>query len=97
MPAIAKQIEAKLTEALQPARLQILDESSQHQGHAGWREGGETHFYVRIVSPDFRGKSRVARQRAVYAVLAQEMAAQIHALRLETLTPEEAAAQKPAE
>ncbi|TBR28441.1 MAG: BolA family transcriptional regulator [Reyranella sp.] len=70
-------------------RLAIEDESSKHHGHAGWREGGETHFRVEIVSQAFDGKTRVARQRLVYAALKEELDAGLHALAMETLTPAE--------
>ena len=78
-----------LRERLDPTRLVVEDESQQHFGHAGWREGGETHFRVEIVSTAFEGKNRVARQRLVYAALKQELDAGLHALALTTLTPEE--------
>lgn len=89
-------IERKLTEALKPARLNIEDESHKHAGHAGSHAdgGGETHFNVEIVSDAFTGQNRVARQRQVYALLAEELNERVHALSLATLTPEEAA-QKP--
>lgn len=70
-------------------RLEIVDESHKHEGHAGWRPGGETHFRVRVVAPCFRGESRVGRQRMVYEALAEELADRVHALQLTTLTPEE--------
>lgn len=88
---MAERIERKLTAAFAPARLEIRDDSHKHAGHAGWREGGETHFHVTIVSQAFAGQSRVARQRAIYAALADELAERVHALQLTTLTPEEAA------
>ena len=87
---VADRIRAKLTAALQPTRLVIRDESARHAGHAGARPEGETHFHIEIVSTAFAGDSRVARQRRVYALLAEEMAGPIHALALATLTPEEA-------
>lgn len=83
-------IRDKLTAALSPAALEVEDESARHHGHSGSRPGGETHFNVRIVSQHFAGLSRVERQRRVYAALADEMKAQIHALALITLTPDEA-------
>ena len=91
MGTVATAIDGKLRAAFQPTRLEIADESSRHQGHAGWREGGETHFRVEIVSAAFEGKTRVARQRLVYAALKDEFAAGLHALALTTLTPDEAA------
>jgi BolA protein len=88
--AMTDTISAKLSAALDPVALAVEDESARHHGHSGARPGGETHFNVRIVSPKFAGLSRVARQRLVYAALADEMKAQIHALALTTLAPEEA-------
>ena len=101
MPRIADSIRQKINEALAPSRLAIIDESHQHAGHAGARhhEGkagdhpeGETHFRVEIVSTAFAGESRVARQRRVYELLAEELKGPVHALSLQTLTPEEEAA-----
>jgi BolA protein len=89
MGKVAMSIDNKLRSAFVPARLAIEDESSRHHGHAGWREGGETHFRVEIVSALFEGKTRVARQRLVYAALKDELDAGLHALALTTLTPEE--------
>ncbi len=87
--AVAEIIEQKLTQALAPQRLKIVDDSEKHKGHAGYREGGETHFSVEVVSAAFAGQNRVARQRRVYEILAEELAAGVHALQLKTLTPEE--------
>ncbi|WP_027132414.1 BolA family protein [Geminicoccus roseus] len=75
---------------LEPLALQVDDRSADHRGHGGWREGGETHFDVMIVSASFRGQSRIARHRAVNALLAPLMEERIHALALRALTPEEA-------
>ncbi|MEN2978443.1 BolA family transcriptional regulator [Tistrella bauzanensis] len=85
-----QRIESKLTQAFAPERLEIVDESDQHAGHAGHRPGGETHFRVDIVAAAFEGETRVARQRRVYQVLAEELADRVHALALSTRTPEEA-------
>ena len=90
--AMADRLRRKLEAALHPSSLSIVDESARHAGHAGAREGGETHFRVRIVSVQFVGLSRVERQRRVYAAVADEIAAGVHALALMTLTPEEAGA-----
>ncbi len=87
--AVADTIERKLTQALAPQRLRIVDDSEKHRGHAGYREGGETHFRVEVVAEAFAGLTRVARQRRVYDILAEELAAGVHALQLKTLTPEE--------
>lgn len=80
---VAAAMRAKLTAAFAPARLEVIDESEQHRGHGGWREGGETHFRVRIAAAAFDGMSRIDRQRAVNRALAQELAGPVHALALE--------------
>ena len=82
-------ITRKLTAAFAPVELDVVDDSARHQGHMGHRHGGESHFSVRIVSSAFAGLTRVERQRRVYAALADEMKAQIHALALVTLAPGE--------
>jgi BolA family transcriptional regulator, general stress-responsive regulator len=87
--SVADTIRRKLTERFAPLRLDIVDESHRHAGHAGARPEGETHFAVTIVSASFAGEGRVARQRRVYAALAEELASHVHALSLTTLTPEE--------
>jgi BolA protein len=89
MGAVANAIDNKLRARFTPARLSIEDESSHHRGHAGHREGGESHFRVEIVSTAFEGQSRVSRQRQVYETLKDEFAAGLHALALTTLTPDE--------
>lgn len=87
MGQIAQRIESKLRMAFTPESLSVIDESNQHHGHAGWRESGETHFRIEIVAKAFEGKSRVEAQRAVYAVLAEEMAGPVHALALSASAP----------
>lgn len=82
----------KLTEAFGPESLNILDESDRHRGHAGWREGGETHFRVYIVAEAFRGKPRIERHRMINAALAQELAGSIHALAIHAAAPGEGGA-----
>jgi BolA protein len=89
MGAVANAIDNKLRTRFAPTRLNIEDESSRHRGHAGYREGGESHFRVEIVSAEFEGKNRVVRQRLVYEALKDEFAAGLHALALTTLTPGE--------
>ncbi len=80
MGMVADTIQAKLMEAFAPTVREITDDSARHAGHAGHSGGGESHFTVTIVSPAFAGLSRVARQRAVYTVLAEELAGPVHAL-----------------
>ena len=87
---VAHRIREKLTSALNPIKLEIVDESNRHAGHAGARPGGETHFRVEVVAAIFQGKSRLERQRLVYAALEEEMSQQIHALSLVTRAPGEA-------
>lgn len=86
---VAETIRRILTDALAPDRLEIIDDSHRHVGHAGARPEGETHFTVEIVAAQFAGRSRVDRQRLVYAALADLMRERVHALALRTLTPDE--------
>ena len=83
-------ITEKLTEAFAPADLRVVDESHRHEGHAGHRPGGETHFRVYIVSDAFRGKSRIERHRMINAALASELAGGVHALAIHANAPGEA-------
>jgi BolA protein len=80
----------KLREAFAPESLDVTDESHLHEGHAGHRPGGETHFRVYIVSPAFQGKSRVERHRMINATLAGELAGSVHALAIKAQAPGEA-------
>ena len=79
----------KLREAFLPESLDVTDESHLHEGHAGHRPGGETHFRLYIVSPAFEGKSRVERHRMINAVLAAELAGPVHALAIGAKAPGE--------
>ena len=83
-------IEAKLRAALGAESVEVVDESHLHAGHAGARSG-KGHFRVRVVSERFAGLSRIQSQRLVFAALAEEMESDIHALAMQTLTPDEAA------
>jgi len=87
--SVAATIERRLRDRFAPVRLSIIDDSSRHAGHAGAQPGGETHFTVTITATAFAGLGRVARQRLVYATLAQELAEGVHALSLTTLAPGE--------
>ncbi|MBI1686542.1 BolA family protein [Caulobacter hibisci] len=89
MGAVADAIEAKLTAALAPSRLEVVDDSARHQGHAGHREGGESHFNLTIEAQAFAGKGRVARQRLVHQALSEELAGPVHALSIVALAPGE--------
>jgi BolA protein len=87
-----ERITEKLTAAFTPARLEVLDESHQHAGHAGSRPGGETHYRVYIVSEAFQGKSRIERHRMVNAALSDELAGGVHALAIHASAPGEQSA-----
>jgi BolA protein len=78
-----ERITRALQEAFQPARLNVVDESHLHKGHAGHRPEGETHFRVRIASDAFAGRSRVDAHRMVNAALADEFARGLHALAIQ--------------
>ena len=84
--SVAATIEAKLHQALDPACLKIEDQSASHAGHAGATDGGESHFAVEIISDRFLGMSRLARQRLVNEILAEELAGPVHALSIRAMT-----------
>ena len=79
----------KLREAFDPESLDVTDESHLHEGHAGFRPGGETHFRVYIVSPAFKGKSRIERHRMVNTALEAELKGSVHALAIRAQAPNE--------
>jgi BolA protein len=89
LAGIRERIEQKLRAALAPEALDVIDETNQHHGHAGWRESGETHFRVSIQSAAFTGKSRIERQRLVYGILFEELAGPVHALAISARAPGE--------
>jgi BolA protein len=90
--SVEARIREKLIEALQPTRLDVVNESHLHAGHRDAPGTGESHFRVLVVSSAFAGKSRVARHRLVNEVLAAELKGPVHALAIEgTYTPDEAA------
>lgn len=82
-------ITEKLRKAFAPQSLRVEDESHQHEGHAGHRPGGETHFRLYIVSEAFRGKSRIERHRMINAALANELSSRVHALAIHAAAPGE--------
>ena len=95
MPApmtVAEAIRQKLAAALAPTRLDLIDESARHAGHAGARPQGESHFRLTIVASAFAGKSRIERHRLVFQALGGLMQTDVHALAVTALTPAEAAA-----
>jgi len=84
-------IASRLRVAFAPESVRVEDESGLHQGHAGHRPGGETHFRLYIVAEAFRGKSRLERHRMINAVLASELAGGVHALAIHAAAPGEGA------
>jgi BolA protein len=78
-----------LQQALDPVFLDVVDESHRHAGHAGAREGGETHFRVEVVSKAFAGKSRLDRHRLINGLLAEELKDRVHALAIIAKAPGE--------
>ncbi|HVZ53089.1 MAG TPA: BolA family protein [Pseudolabrys sp.] len=82
-------ITEKLTAAFAPQSLTVEDESHRHEGHAGHRAGGQTHFRVYIVSDAFKGKSRLARHRMINEILSGELAGGVHALAIHAAAPGE--------
>jgi BolA family transcriptional regulator, general stress-responsive regulator len=87
--AMIDRIRSKLHAEFAPDQLEVIDESGRHLGHPGARPGGETHFRVVITAAAFRGRSRIERQRAIYAVLAAELAEGVHALSVNARASEE--------
>jgi BolA family transcriptional regulator, general stress-responsive regulator len=86
---VAAAIREKLAAALAPTRLDLIDESARHAGHAGARLQGESHFRITIVASAFAGKSRIERHRLVFQALGSLMESDIHALAITALTPAE--------
>jgi BolA protein len=86
---VKTRIAEKLNAAFAPQSLDVVDESHRHEGHAGHRPGGETHFRVDIVSEAFRGKSRIDRHRMINQTLSAELAGRVHALAIHASAPGE--------
>jgi len=82
-------ITKKLTEAFSPQSLNVEDESHKHEGHAGHREGGQTHYRVYIVSDVFKNKTRLERHRMINGILSDELAGGVHALAIHAAAPGE--------
>ena len=85
--SVAQEIEAKLVAAFAPTELVVIDDSESHRGHAGYQDGGESHWQVKLRSTAFEGQSRIARHRAVHAALGKDLVGRIHALALDLDTP----------
>lgn len=80
---VTAEIRSKLEQAFAPRELDVEDESEKHRGHAGYQEGGESHFRVRMRSDALAGQSRIARHRAVHSALGPSIMGRIHALALD--------------
>ncbi|MBL4907072.1 MAG: BolA family transcriptional regulator [Sneathiella sp.] len=87
--SVSKRIEEKLVAEFSPLKLNVIDESHHHAGHAGARPQGESHFRVEIISDAFTGLTKIARQRLIYKALKEEMDSDIHALVLVVKAPQE--------
>lgn len=81
--SVKERITDRLTTAFSPDSLNVIDESHQHHGHSGAREGGESHFRVQIVAQAFAGKTRLEQHRMINAILADELSGPVHALAIE--------------
>jgi BolA protein len=86
---VAETLRRKLQRGLNPERIEVIDESGKHIGHAGARPDGETHFRVVVIAEIFAGRTRLERQRLVNALLAEELAGRVHALSMSLKTPAE--------
>ena len=81
--SVRDQIESNLRAAFSVTVLDVVDDSESHRGHAGYQEGGQSHFNVLIRAEGFAGKNRLARHRAVHAALGPALIGRIHALALD--------------
>ena len=86
---VATEMLRRLNSALTPTRIELVDDSEAHRGHGGYNPAGESHFSLTIESPAFAGRSRVERQRMVYAALGDLMRERVHALSIEAIAPGE--------
>ncbi|MGR3508207.1 MAG: BolA family protein [Sulfitobacter sp.] len=84
--SVTQEIADRLEDAFSPTELNVIDDSESHRGHAGHREGGESHFNVKIRSAHFKGLNRLARHRAVHDALGADLIGRIHALSLDLST-----------
>jgi BolA protein len=87
--SVAATIRQRLEQALRPSRLDIVDESQLHAGHSEQARAGESHFRVLVISPEFAGKSRLARHRLINELLADQLATKVHALAIHAYAPGE--------
>lgn len=89
MGPVALEMHRRLTEALGPTKIELIDDSEKHRGHGGYNPAGESHFTLLIESPGFAGKSRVERQRMVHAALGELLDDRVHALSIRARAPRE--------
>lgn len=85
---IREDIETILTARFTPSRLEVIDDSERHHGHAGWREGGETHFRIVIASAALDGLNRIEQHRAINEALAAQFDKGLHALQIKVIAPD---------
>ena len=86
---VAAEMLRRLNSSLAPTRVDLVDDSEQHRGHGGHNPAGESHFTLRIESAAFEGKTRVQRQRMIYAALGELMESRVHALSIRATAPGE--------
>jgi BolA protein len=89
MGPVALEIHRRLTQALSPTNIELVDDSEKHRGHGGYNPAGESHFSLLIESPAFAGKSRVERQRMVHSALGELVGDRVHALSIRARAPGE--------
>jgi BolA protein len=86
---VAAEMLRRLNSSLAPTRVDLVDDSEQHRGHGGDNPAGESHFSLRIESESIEGKTRVQRQRMIYAALGELMESRVHALSIRATAPGE--------
>jgi BolA protein len=86
---VAAEMLRRLNSSIAPTRVDLIDDSEQHRGHGGYNPAGESHFSLRIESAAFEGKTRVQRQRMIYAALGELKESRVHALSIRATAPGE--------
>ena len=90
MGPVAREMHRRLTAALAPTRIELIDDSDKHRGHGGYNPAGESHFSLVIESASFAGKSRIDCQRLVHKALGDLLDERVHALAIRARAPGEA-------
>ena len=80
---LAKEIESRLVTAFAPEFVNVIDESDKHRGHAGYQDGGESHWKIEIKAAALDGLSRIARHRAIHGAIGKDIIGRIHALAID--------------